>query len=102
MFLNGTDLVKKKTIDLANMKIMFLSAQALEVPTFTDSQLPVTNFQYPSFQTNPLQTFAVQTNTPLVAIHLDNRIKLLVSAKRINGIMTFTEHIKYLNTSEKM
>lgn len=36
------------------------------------------------------------------AIPLDNRIKLHVSAKRINGIMTFTEHIKYLNTSENM
>lgn len=102
MFLNGTDLVKKETIDLANMKILFLSAQAVEVPTFTESQLPVTNFQHLSFQTNPLQTFTVQTDTPLVAVHLDNRIKLLVSAKRINGIMTFTEHIKYLNTSEKM
>lgn len=101
MFLNGTDLVKKKTTNLANMKILFVSAQALEVPAFTESQLPVTNFQYLSFQTSPLQTFTVQTNTPLVAVHL-NRIKLLVSAKRINGIMTFTEHIKYLNTSEKM
>lgn len=57
MFLNGTDLVKKETIDLANMKILFLSAQAVEVPTFTEIPTPSDQFSAPVFSDKPTSDF---------------------------------------------